>query len=69
MKPVLKIEDKSLPFELKIDTLLHVTGTVLWQQDTDRLLYLVAFLSQSLNTAEQNYQIYDKEMLTIMLAL
>ena len=36
---------------------------------TDRKWKPVAFLSKTLNKTERNYQIYDKEMLAVMLAL
>ena len=35
----------------------------------DRKLYPVAFYSKTLNPTEQNYEIYDKEMLAIVESL
>ena len=44
-------------------------GAVLSQQQKDGKWRLVAFISKSLNPAEWNYEVYDKETLAIMYAL
>ncbi|VDC02337.1 unnamed protein product [Peniophora sp. CBMAI 1063] len=44
-------------------------GAVLSQKATDGKWHLVAYFSKSLSEAERNYEIYDKELLAIMLAL
>ena len=44
------------------------TGAILSQQDKAGIWKPVAFISQSLNETEQNYEIYDKEMLAVMRA-
>ena len=46
------------------------TGVVLSQQvDSNMKWHPVAYLSKSLNAVEWNYEIHDKEMLTIIHAL
>jgi len=56
------------PYHLETDTSDYTLGTVLSQKQ-DNKWHPVAFLSKSLNEAERNYEIYDKEMLAIMVAL
>jgi hypothetical protein len=47
-----------------------VVGEVLSQQDNDiKLWHLIAYFSKTMHVAELNYNIYDKEMLAIILAL
>jgi hypothetical protein len=64
---VLMFADDARPFRIKADSSNFATGTVLSQQSTmDKKWHLVAFLSKSLNMVEWNYEIHDKEMLTII---
>ena len=46
-----------------------MTGVILSQEQLDRKWKLVAFLSHTLNPMERNYEVYDKELLTVMTAL
>ena len=55
-------------FRVEADSSDYATGAVLSQLVNSKW-YPVAFLSKSLNEAERNYEIYDKEMLAIMHAL
>jgi hypothetical protein len=55
-------------FRLEADTSDGATGAVL-SQEQDGVWRPVAFMSHGLNETECNYEIYDKEMLTIMLVL
>ena len=51
-------------FRIEVDSSDFATGAVLSQQlTTDRKWHPVAFYSKSLSSMEQNYEIYDKEML------
>jgi hypothetical protein len=62
--------DDAHPFCIEADSSEFATGAVLSQQSTvDEKWHPVAFLSKSLNTVEQNYEIHDKEMLAIIHAL
>ena len=55
-------------FHIEVDASDFAMGGILSQQQKDETWQPVAFISKSLNSAEQNYEIYDKEMLTIMYA-
>ncbi len=58
-------EDK---FRVEADASEGAIGTVL-SQEQDGKWHPVAFLSKSPTVTKRNYEIYDKELLTIMLAL
>ena len=66
--PVLVIPNDTGKFCIEADTSDFVVGAVL-SQFQDGKWKPVAFLSHSLNEAERNYKIYDKEMLAIITAL
>ncbi len=61
--------DKAKPFSIKSDASKIATGAVLHQADTNGDLHPCAYLSKSFNDAEQNYEIYDHELLGIVRAL
>src|SRR5258708_37602666 len=65
----LAFPSKSGPFCLECDASNFTTGAVLSQQQEDRLVHLICFMSKSFSDTERNYQIHDKEMLAIMCAL
>ena len=54
------------PFRMETDASDFAIATILLQQDDEGKWRPVAFMSKALNDAERNYEIYDKEMLTIM---
>jgi len=57
-------------FRIEADSFNFATGAVLSQQSpTDGRWYLVVFYSKLLSLVEQNYEIYNKEMLAIIWAL
>ena len=64
-EPVLTIQ----PFELECDASKYALGMILTQKDSNGNKHPVAFLSQSFNAAEWNYEIYDRELLAIVWAL
>lgn len=64
--PVLIMPDTTKPFVLECDASLVATAAVLRQQDVNRDWHPVAYLSQSLLSAEKNYEIYNCELLTII---
>ena len=55
-------------FWLEVDTSDFAMGGILSQQQKDDTWRPVAFTSKSFNSAEWNYEIYDKEMLAVMYA-
>ena len=52
---------------MKTDTSRHAIGEVL-SQEQDRKWKPIAFLSRTMQPAERNYEIYDKELLAIVKA-
>ena len=55
-------------FHIEVDASDFAMGGILSQQQKDEMWRPIAFISKSLNSAERNYKIYDKEMLAIMYA-
>ena len=51
------------------DASLLATGAVLMQPDTSGNLHPCAYFSKTFSTTEQNYNIYDRELLAVILAL
>jgi len=68
--PILASPQDSEPFHIEADSSDFAYGAVLSQQlPEEEKWHLVAFYSKSLSPVEQNYEIYNKEMLTIICAL
>jgi len=69
VEPVLahaKLDDQ---FELKVDASGYVVGAVLLQCKEDGKKHPIGYYLAMLNEAQQNYDIYDLELLTIVMAL
>jgi len=65
--PVLRIPNDKDPFKLSTNASDFATGAILLQKDMQtNLWYPVAFFSKSLDVYERNYEIYDKELLTVI---
>jgi hypothetical protein len=67
--PILQIPNDIAPYRLETNSLDFATGAVLEQKGKDNLWHPVAFYSKSLNKHEQNYKIYNKELLAIIRGL
>ena len=67
--PVLALPDTIKPFTVMTDAFLTATGAVLMQTDFNEDLHPCAFLSKTLSAAEQNYDIFDQELLAVIHAL
>jgi len=67
--PVLILPDYDKPFTLITDASTYATGSILEQDDALGRLHPVTFYSKSLQPAECNYEIHDKELLAIIHAL
>ena len=67
--PVLRLPDLSRPFFVQTDASKLGTGAVLLQKDDAGVSHPCAYLSQALVGAEQNYQVYDLELLAVIRAL
>ena len=68
-KPVLHLPDLTTPFAIAMDASKSASGTILLQTDSNGDWHPCFYLSQSFSPAEQNYDIYDRELLTIIRAL
>ena len=67
--PVLRIPDMTCPFSIMTDTSLLATGAVLLQADKNSDLHPCAYFSCTFSSAQHNYDIYDHELLAVILAL
>ncbi|PIL31772.1 hypothetical protein GSI_06476 [Ganoderma sinense ZZ0214-1] len=67
--PVLSMYNPDCKTRIEVDASRYATSAVLSQEGEDGKWHPVAFHSESMSNAECNYEIYDKEMLTIICAL
>ena len=67
--PVLCIPDISRPFSLMTDASLLAAGAVLMQSNAMGDLHPCAYFSKTFSLAKRNYDIYDRELLAVILAL
>uniref|UniRef100_A0A8C6KLF6 Gypsy retrotransposon integrase-like protein 1 n=1 Tax=Nothobranchius furzeri TaxID=105023 RepID=A0A8C6KLF6_NOTFU len=68
--PVLSRPDPTLQFTVEVDASDSGVGAVLSQRSpSDNLLHPCAFFSKKLSPAEQNYDVGDRELLAVKLAL
>ena len=67
--PVLQIPDITRPFSIMTDASLLAAGAVLMQADENSDLHPHAYFSRTFSSAQCNYDIYDQELLTVILAL
>jgi hypothetical protein len=56
-------------YRVECDASYYATGSVLSQQQPDYTWRHITFASWTISPAERNYQIYDKEFLTIINSL
>lgn len=66
--PVLRHYNPARPCIIETDASDYALGAVCSQADADGVAHPVAFFSRKLLPAEQNYQVYDKELLAIIAA-
>ena len=69
LSPVLLMPNKNKPFSIESDASKFATGVILRQADSNGDMHPCAYLSKSFNSAERNYEIYDRELLGIVRAL
>ena len=67
-QPVLSLLRREGKFRVETNASGHAIGGVLFQEQ-DGKWKPIAFLSRTMQPAEQNYEIYDKELLAIVEAL
>jgi len=65
-EPILAIPDINREMRVEVDASDYAMGGALLTKCENRKWRLVAFISKSLNTTEQNYEIHDKEMLVVI---
>lgn len=66
---MLVLYDSSQPTKVEVDASNFATSGVLLQKGDNSLWHLIAYRSETMNAPEQNYEIYDKEFMTIIRAL
>jgi len=62
--PVLALPNFAIPFVVETDACATEVGAVLMQQDRP-----IAFLSKALGPVHQNFSIYEKEILALIMAI
>ena len=67
--PVLTIPDVSCPFHIMSNASLLAASTVLMQKDTNGDLHPCAYFFKTFSLVKRNYDIYDRELLAVILAL
>ena len=67
--PVLQISNVSCPFSIMTDASLLATGAILLQTNSNEDLHPCAYFSQTFSVAQRNYDIYNRELLVVILAL
>ena len=67
--PVLQIPDVTCPFFVMTDTSLLATGAILMQADENSDLHPCAYFSCTFSSVQHNYDIYNHELLAVILAL
>jgi len=68
-EPVLATPDLDKRIRMEVNASDYAIGGVLSMKGEDGKWRPVAFLSKSLNETERNYEIHDKEILTIIRGL
>ena len=61
--------DQTKPFQIESNASKYASGAVLTQLDNNGDWHPVAFLLKTFNETEQNYEIYNRELLTIIQVL
>ena len=64
--PVLLMPDPKKPFTVESDASKYATGAVLRLKDANGDWHPCGYISHSFTTTEQNYEIYDRELLSII---
>ena len=67
--PVLTAPDESHPFELEMDASSYAVGAALFQKDARGKRKAIRYASKTLNSAERNYHIWDREFLGLIFGL
>jgi hypothetical protein len=65
-EPVLVQPDQKKQFEVEVDASNYAIGAVLMQQDGKKVAHPVAFFSKTMNEAQRNYDVYNRELLALL---
>jgi len=68
-EPVLACPDLDKPFELEVDASAYAVGAILFQRDENKRRRDVGYFSKALNSAERNYDVWDREFLAVVTGL
>ena len=68
-EPVLIMPDQTKPFQIECDASKWASGAVLTQLDINGDRHPCAFISRTFSPTERNYEIYDRELLSVIRAL
>jgi hypothetical protein len=66
--PVLALPTNEDPYQLEANASAYTVGATLSQRQ-DSVWRPIAFMSKALSLTQQNYEIYDRELLVIMITL
>ena len=69
LAPVIKMPDTTKPFFVMTDASLTASGGILMQKDSNGDFHPCTYHSATFSPAEQNYDIYDRELLAVIQAL
>ena len=61
--------DQTKPFQIECDASKYASGAVLTQLDGNGERHPCAFISKTFSPTERNYEIYDRELLSVIRAL
>ena len=67
--PILEAPWSDQPYELETDAFTYGVGAVLFQKDKRGKCKAIGYASRSLNQAERNYDIWDREFLGLIFGL
>ena len=65
-EPVLLQPDQKKPFEVEVDASNYACGAILMQRDDKNIAHPVAFFSKTMNKAQCNYNVYNRELLALV---
>ncbi|SRR6266702_2762009 len=68
-EPVLLFLKLQEPFEMEVDASAIAIGAILNQKGEDHKIHPVAYYSKSFSATERNYDVYDRELLTVVKSL
>ena len=67
--PILTASNEKEPFKLKTDALAYAVGAALFQKNEQGKRQAVGYALKTLNSAEWNYDIWDREFLGLIFGL